>query len=270
MPRPWPASSGLVEMRARASAFCRPMRSRPSGTRCPALRWPSRRAIALQLLLITSQRRGDERTPNGRTSTWTTAWTIPVPTAQVRVTPDGPGPSRTSNHSPLSPWTCCVSSRPSRVTAPSFCRRASMRRRIDRTRIGRYREPCGRTRRNSGLSTSRRMMRRTAASFMTKLRIPRLHVEKVLNHSTGDIAEVYDRHDYLPEKRTALEKWGEHLSALTNGQGRIVSLITAPCQFPTRFIIGFGFHVLRPAKLSLSDERSARRRSAWSISPHTP
>jgi len=41
--------------------------------------------------------------------------------------------------------------------------------------------------------------------------VPRLHVEKVLNHSTGDIAEVYDRHDYLPEKRAALEKWAEHL-----------------------------------------------------------
>lgn len=49
-------------------------------------------------------------------------------------------------------------------------------------------------------------LRRTAASFMTKLGIPRLNVEKVLNHSTGDIAEVYDRHDYLPEKRSALEK----------------------------------------------------------------
>jgi integrase len=57
-------------------------------------------------------------------------------------------------------------------------------------------------------------LRRTAASFMTKLKVPRLHVEKVLNHSTGDIAEVYDRHDYLPEKRAALEKWGEHLQAI--------------------------------------------------------
>jgi integrase len=58
-------------------------------------------------------------------------------------------------------------------------------------------------------------LRRTAASFMTKLKIPRLHVEKVLNHSTGDIAEVYDRHDYLAEKRTALVRWAEELKALT-------------------------------------------------------
>jgi len=61
-------------------------------------------------------------------------------------------------------------------------------------------------------------LRRTAASFMTKLGIPRLHVEKVLNHSTGDIAEVYDRHDYLPEKRAALEKWATHLTAIIEGR----------------------------------------------------
>jgi integrase len=54
-------------------------------------------------------------------------------------------------------------------------------------------------------------LRRTAASFMTKLGIPRLHVEKLLNHSTGDIAEVYDRHDYLAEKRAGLDKWSTHL-----------------------------------------------------------
>lgn len=61
-------------------------------------------------------------------------------------------------------------------------------------------------------------LRRTAASFMTKLGVPRLHVEKVLNHSTGDIAEVYDRHDYLPEKRAALEKWGTQLQTILEGR----------------------------------------------------
>lgn len=65
-------------------------------------------------------------------------------------------------------------------------------------------------------------LRRTASSSMTKLGIPRLHVEKVLNHSTGDIAEVYDRHDYLPEKRAALEKWGAHLQAIIEGREQTV------------------------------------------------
>jgi integrase len=69
-------------------------------------------------------------------------------------------------------------------------------------------------------------LRRTAASFMTKLKVPRLHVEKVLNHSTGDIAEVYDRHDYLPEKRAALEKWADHLQGILDGkeERRIIPL----------------------------------------------
>jgi hypothetical protein len=57
---------------------------------------------------------------------------------------------------------------------------------------------------------------------MTKLKIPRLHVEKVLNHSTGDIAEVYDRHDYLSEKRAALETWGEQLAAIIAGTDKAV------------------------------------------------
>jgi integrase len=65
-------------------------------------------------------------------------------------------------------------------------------------------------------------LRRTAASSMTKLGIPRLHVEKVLNHSTGDIAEVYDRHDYAPEKRTALDRWAEYLKKLLEEQEQTI------------------------------------------------
>ena len=60
-------------------------------------------------------------------------------------------------------------------------------------------------------------LRRTAAS-MTKLGVPRLHVEKILNHSTGDIAEIYDRHDYAAEKRVALERWAAHLKAAIEGR----------------------------------------------------
>jgi integrase len=65
-------------------------------------------------------------------------------------------------------------------------------------------------------------LRRTAASLMTKIGVPRLHVEKVLNHATGDIAAIYDRHDYLPEKKTALEKWAVHLQDIVDGKNRKV------------------------------------------------
>jgi integrase len=61
-------------------------------------------------------------------------------------------------------------------------------------------------------------LRRTAASLMTSLRVPRLHVEKVLNHTTGDIAEVYDRHDYAPEKRRALDTWAAELRKIVTSE----------------------------------------------------
>ena len=60
---------------------------------------------------------------------------------------------------------------------------------------------------------------------MTKIGIPRLQTEKALNHPTGDIAEVYDRHDYLPEERTALERWSDDLADVGAGRdSKVVAL----------------------------------------------
>lgn len=58
-------------------------------------------------------------------------------------------------------------------------------------------------------------LRRTAATHMTKLGVPRLHVSCVLNHAQrGVTAQVYDRYEYLEEKRRALETWAAQVSAL--------------------------------------------------------
>lgn len=58
-------------------------------------------------------------------------------------------------------------------------------------------------------------MRRTFRSNMAKLKVPR---EILLNHVTGannnDLDEIYDRYDYLDEKREALQKWETRLRAL--------------------------------------------------------
>lgn len=59
-------------------------------------------------------------------------------------------------------------------------------------------------------------LRRTAASHMTGLGIPRLVVSKVLNHVESGITAVYDRHSYDSEKRQALEKWERKLRLLTD------------------------------------------------------
>jgi Phage integrase family len=47
-------------------------------------------------------------------------------------------------------------------------------------------------------------LRRTAASRMTGMGIPRLTVSKILNHVEPGVTAVYDRHSYDREKREAL------------------------------------------------------------------
>ncbi|OAN61661.1 hypothetical protein A8B79_04335 [Balneola sp. EhC07] len=58
-------------------------------------------------------------------------------------------------------------------------------------------------------------LRRTAASYMAKNGVNRTVLGKVLNHKglAGDnkITSIYDRHDYMVEKRNALENWGYQL-----------------------------------------------------------
>jgi len=57
-------------------------------------------------------------------------------------------------------------------------------------------------------------LRRTAASHMTGMGVPRLTVSKILNHIESGITAVYDRHSYDQEKRQALDLWGDKLSKI--------------------------------------------------------
>lgn len=67
-------------------------------------------------------------------------------------------------------------------------------------------------------------LRRTAASHMTALGIPRLTVSKILNHVEHSVTAVYDRHSYDPEKRDALEKWARKLRGLVATEGNVTRL----------------------------------------------
>jgi hypothetical protein len=53
---------------------------------------------------------------------------------------------------------------------------------------------------------------------MTANGIPRLHVEKVLNHAIDDVAEICDRHDYTKEKRVALDRLAQSIRTLLNAK----------------------------------------------------
>lgn len=71
-------------------------------------------------------------------------------------------------------------------------------------------------------------LRRTAASGMARLGIAPHVVEKVLNHTSGQIsgvAAVYNRYGYDDEKRRALEAWGQHVVGLEEVKpGNVVAL----------------------------------------------
>ena len=61
-------------------------------------------------------------------------------------------------------------------------------------------------------------LRRTAASCMTGMGIPRLTVSMLLNHVEKGITRVYDRHSYDIEKKAALEKWSQRLEQIITGK----------------------------------------------------
>jgi len=53
-------------------------------------------------------------------------------------------------------------------------------------------------------------------------------VDRILNHSTGKIsgvARIYNRHEYLAERKIALEAWARHLEGLLTPN--VVQLVRA-------------------------------------------
>jgi integrase len=60
--------------------------------------------------------------------------------------------------------------------------------------------------------------RRTAASLMTGMGVPRLTVKKILNHVEREITAVYDRYSYDAEKREALKAWAARLMTIVSNK----------------------------------------------------
>jgi integrase len=60
-------------------------------------------------------------------------------------------------------------------------------------------------------------LRRTVVSGMAALGIAPHVADKILNHQSGTIsgiAAVYQRHEFLPERKAAIELWAIHISGL--------------------------------------------------------
>lgn len=71
-------------------------------------------------------------------------------------------------------------------------------------------------------------LRRTARSGFARLRVPREVAEKILNHITGNskLDKIYDRFEYLDERKAALEAWGnlvERIISNADGNSNVVT-----------------------------------------------
>jgi hypothetical protein len=63
-------------------------------------------------------------------------------------------------------------------------------------------------------------IRRSTASGLAGLGVAVPVVEKILAHRSGTfrgIVSTYQRHSFIPEMRSALERWSEHLDRLVRG-----------------------------------------------------
>jgi integrase len=64
-------------------------------------------------------------------------------------------------------------------------------------------------------------LRRTAKTGFASLGVPKEVSEKILNHvsnSSSDLEAIYNRYEYLEERKEALEKWGNYITELVGGR----------------------------------------------------
>lgn len=67
-------------------------------------------------------------------------------------------------------------------------------------------------------------LRSTARSHLGALGVPVAIAERCLNHTLGGLIAVYDQHDYLVERRKALEQWSTKLDILEKNLNNVVML----------------------------------------------
>jgi integrase len=59
--------------------------------------------------------------------------------------------------------------------------------------------------------------RRTVSTGMAELGVDDKVIEKVLNHSDGSVAGIYNRHTYAAEKTAALTRWDRRVREIVKG-----------------------------------------------------
>ena len=68
-------------------------------------------------------------------------------------------------------------------------------------------------------------LRRTMRTGLSRLRVDRDIREVVLAHTRPGVEGVYDRHDYLDEKRDALERWASYVRNLSSHEVEATNIV---------------------------------------------
>lgn len=71
-------------------------------------------------------------------------------------------------------------------------------------------------------------LRRTLATLLNDLGVGPHIVEQLLGHKLGGVMAIYNRSQYLPEKRAALDMWLEQLDIISHGD-KVASMMSYRC-----------------------------------------
>jgi integrase len=162
----------------------------------------------IMLLLLTAQRRGELALARWRDIDFNArTWTIP----------DANSKSGRGHVVPLSDWACKEFRALHRLAgrSPWVLPANGGEKPIDPKQLTRSLAKCAARFTKAGIADfTLHDARRTARTGLARLRVEPHVAERVLNHVQPGIAGVYDRAEYLDEKRDALTKWATHLESL--------------------------------------------------------
>jgi integrase len=69
-------------------------------------------------------------------------------------------------------------------------------------------------------------LRRTAATYMGRMGVPRSAIARVLNHADTGVTAVYDRSTGEPEIEDALRRWSNRLDEILHGGGSVSNVVS--------------------------------------------
>jgi len=179
-------------------------------------------AIALKLLLVTAQRRGEVAAMKWADITETTAETTGADgkpnTVKFKVWSIPETKTDRPHAIPLSPLACRLIEE-LRALVPEDAAECFPSKRTERANAERDRSitRAARTAREELKMSdwTPHDLRRTARTNFARLGVPDAVAERILNHVAGDrMIAVYNRHGYLLEMRTALDAWAARIEKL--------------------------------------------------------